>query len=62
MREANTLQLEKRKRFRRDTLEAWEAYRITGLHVTAEEADAWLGKLEQGNDIEPPECRALPDD
>jgi predicted transcriptional regulator len=31
-------------------------YRTTGLHVTAEEADAWLAKLEQGNDVDPPEC------
>ncbi len=49
---------EKRERFRRDTLKAWEAYSATGLHVTAEEADAWLAKLEQGNNIDPPECLA----
>jgi len=24
--------------------------------VNADEADAWLAALEQGNDIEPPEC------
>ena len=46
----------KRESFRHDTLNAWEAYRTTGLHLTAEEADAWLGRLEQGNDIEPPNC------
>ena len=59
MRDAITLYLdseEKRERFRQDTLKAWEAYRTTGLHVTTEEADAWLAKLEQGNDIDPPEC------
>lgn len=48
---------EKREAFRQDTLNAWEAYRITGLHVTADEADAWLAQLEEGNDIEPPACR-----
>ncbi len=48
---------EKREAFRQDTLKAWEEYRSTGLHVTADEADAWLMQLEQGNDIEPPECR-----
>ena len=42
--------------FRQDTLKAWEEYRTTGLHVTADEADAWLAQLEQGNDIEPPAC------
>lgn len=59
MREAITQYVdreEKREAFRQDTLKAWEAYRTTGLHVTAEEADAWLAQLEQGKDVEPPEC------
>lgn len=47
---------EKREAFRQNTLNAWEAYRTTGLHVTAGEADAWLARLEQGEDVEPPEC------
>jgi len=47
---------EKRESFRQDTLNAWDAYRTNGLHVTAEEADTWLAQLEQGNDIEPPAC------
>ncbi len=33
-------------------------YRATGLHVTADEADAWLAQLEQGNDVEPSQCHA----
>lgn len=59
MREAITQYVEreeKREAFRQDTLKAWEEYRATGLHVTAVEADAWLDQLEQGKDIEPPEC------
>ena len=59
MREAITQYIdreEKREAFRQDTLKAWEAYRTTGRHVTADEADAWLAQLEQGNDIEPPAC------
>lgn len=59
MREAITQYVdreEKREAFRQDTLKAWEEYRATGLHVTANEADAWLAQLEQGNDIEPPAC------
>ena len=47
---------EKRETFRQDSLNAWEEYRLTGQHVTAEEADAWLAKLEQGHDVEPPAC------
>lgn len=47
---------EKREAFRQDTVKAWEAYRATGLHSSAEEADAWLARLEQGDDAEPPEC------
>jgi hypothetical protein len=43
-----------REAFRQTTLKAWEEYRTTGLHATADEADAWLAQLEQGNDIEPP--------
>lgn len=47
---------EKREALRQDGIDAWNAYQTTGLHVTAEEADAWLAKLEEGQDIEPPEC------
>lgn len=59
MREAITQYVEreeKREMFRQETLKAWEAYRATGLHVTADEADAWLAQLEQGNDVDPPIC------
>lgn len=49
---------EKREQFRRDALAAWVDYENTGLHVTAEEADAWLAKLEAGKAAVPPKCRA----
>jgi predicted transcriptional regulator len=39
---------EKRERLRQDAFAAWDEYQTTGLHVTAEEADAWLAKLEAG--------------
>jgi len=61
MREAITQFVEReeqREAFRQDTLKAWEDHRLTGQHVSASEADAWLAKLEQGNDAEPPACRA----
>ncbi|MBI1740706.1 MAG: ribbon-helix-helix protein, CopG family [Candidatus Koribacter versatilis] len=48
---------EKREQFRQDALAAWAHYQTTGRHVTAEEADAWLAKLEAGKDAAPPKCR-----
>jgi predicted transcriptional regulator len=49
---------EKREHFRQDALTAWNDYQATGLHATAEEADAWLAKLEAGGDAEAPVCHA----
>lgn len=49
---------EKRERFRQEALAAWTHYQTTGLHVSAEEADSWLAKLEAGKDAAPPKCRA----
>ena len=47
---------EKREKVRQDVMAAWEHYQETGLHLTAQEADAWLAKLEAGEDVEVPEC------
>ena len=47
---------EKREAFRQATIQAWEEYRSTGLHLHADEADAWLAQLEQGQDSEPQAC------
>ena len=47
---------EKREGFKQDALAAWAHYQETGLHVTGDEADAWLAKLEAGEDAEAPEC------
>lgn len=49
---------EKREAFRQDAISAWNDYQATGLHVTLDEADAWLAKLEAGTDAELPECHA----
>jgi hypothetical protein len=43
--------------FLRVTQKAWEAFRAKGLHVTANEADACIARLEQGHDVEPPEFK-----
>ena len=48
---------EKRQSLRDDARKAWDEYQATGLHLTAEEADAWLQKLADGDDAEPPACR-----
>ena len=61
MREAITQYVdreEKREAFRQGALQAWEAFRANGQHVTADQADAWLAQLEQGNDVDPPACRS----
>jgi predicted transcriptional regulator len=47
---------EKREQLRQDALAAWNAYQTTGRHATAEEADAWLAKLEAGEAAEAPGC------
>ncbi len=47
---------EKREAFHLDGIKAWNDYQANGLHVTHAEADAWLAKLEAGEDVEPPEC------
>lgn len=59
MREAITQYVEreeKREAYLRDAQNAWEEFQLTGLHITAEEADEWLAQLAAGNDVEPPEC------
>ena len=49
-------QEEKRESFRQSGIRAWNEYQATGLHVTFDEADAWLAKLEAGQDVEMPKC------
>ena len=49
---------EKRQRLHQDALAAWADYQATGLHATAGEADAWLAKLEAGEDAAAPECHS----
>ena len=47
---------EKREAFRQATLTAWQEYQDTGLHLTGGEVDAWMAKLEAGEDAELPAC------
>ena len=47
---------ETRERVREDVHAAWAEHQTTGLHVTGAEMDAWLARLEAGEDVDPPEC------
>ena len=49
---------EKLEAFRSDATRAWEEYQQTGLHISAEAADEWLGRLSLGEDVEAPECQS----
>lgn len=51
-------QEEKREQLRQDAISAWSHYQRTGLHATAAEADAWLAKLEAGENAKAPGCHA----
>jgi len=42
--------------FKQGAARAWGEYQRTGLHLTLAEADAWLARLEAGEDVEPPKC------
>lgn len=48
---------EKREQFRQDAIAALEDYETTGLHLTGEEVDEWLAKLERGEEAEMPAWR-----
>lgn len=43
-----------REAFRLDTLKAWEEFKATGLHVTQEEAEAWLTSLGTEHELPVP--------
>ena len=42
---------EKRASFKQGALNAWKSYQENGLHLSTEEADAWLEKLEAGKNV-----------
>ncbi len=47
---------EQREGLRQDALAAWRDFELTGLHVSHAEADAWMARLEAGEQMEPPAC------
>lgn len=48
---------EKRESFKQEALAAWEHYQTTGLHLTMQDMDTWMDKLDAGQDVAPPEGR-----
>ena len=42
------------ERLRDDAEAAWRDFRTDGLHSTAAEVDAWLARLEAGEEVDPP--------
>ncbi len=48
---------QRREQMRLDTIASLEHYERTGLHLTGDEVDDWLAKVERGEDAELPECR-----
>ena len=44
-----------REVFRVAGLQAWHQYQGTGLHVTHEDADAWLARLQAGEEAAVPQ-------
>lgn len=47
---------EKREALRRETLNAWDEFQATGLHVTAGEVENWLSKWGTDDEHAAPEC------
>jgi predicted transcriptional regulator len=48
---------EAREQLCADALAAWAEYEATGRHATGEAVDAWLARLEAGEEADPPACR-----
>ena len=47
---------EKRESLRNETLNAWEEFQTTGLHVTAGEVEKWLSTWGTDGESTTPEC------
>jgi predicted transcriptional regulator len=47
---------EKREQLRLDTLASWDHYQVTGLHLTEQDLDEWMARLEAGEDAPFPKC------
>lgn len=59
MREAITQYVEREEKheaLKQDAMQAWDRYQQTGLHLSVDEADSWLARLEAGENADLPPC------
>jgi len=47
---------EKREALRQQTLDAWDEFQATGLHVTGDEVEKWLSTWGTDDELSAPEC------
>ncbi|MBB4293889.1 putative transcriptional regulator [Rhizobium leguminosarum] len=47
---------EKREALRQETLDAWNEFKATGLHVTGAEVEKWLSTWGTDEELSAPEC------
>jgi len=47
---------EKREALRRETLDAWDEFQATGLHLTGDEVEKWLSTWGTDDELPAPEC------
>lgn len=47
---------EKRDALRQETLNAWDEFQATGLHVTGDEVENWLSTWGTDDELPTPEC------
>jgi len=47
---------EKREALRQETLDAWDEFQATGLHVTGDEVEKWLSTWGTDDELPAPEC------
>ena len=48
---------EKREALRQETLDAWDEFQATGLHVTGDEVEKWLSTWGTDDELSTPECQ-----
>lgn len=47
---------EKREALRQQTLDAWDEFQATGLHVSGDEVEKWLSSWGTDDELPAPEC------
>lgn len=47
---------EEKAAFRKDALDAWDEYQMTGEHLTTNEMESWLSSWGADDEVETPKC------